>query len=178
VASLPLKTGKAKATYRVMPDSLDSVEVYHFDTGSEAAMRKLVDRVLKTRSAAFVTYGSRGADFEAQVDALHDYHEELWNGPMNYLLRYVAQTRAAKLERVAFSAKNKPLELKLTDTLSDQASKVPLWCQVSPPHWQWRPKTCTQDGQERWMAELQGGEGARYIRFEAVPDGGNIVLTP
>lgn len=169
--ALALKPGKTQTTYRALPKALDAVEAYHIEVGGEKAMRELIARVLAERAAAFVTFGRRGDDFEAQIDALHDHHAELWNGPVKHLLRYVAQRRAATLEVVA-DEKNQPLQLRLSDDLPDAVYRIPLYVQVPC---RWPVNGCTQDGKERGFAEVATDRGGgRFVRFEAVPDAGPI----
>jgi len=178
VSALPVQAGAIQTSYRDLPADLKTVQVYHLETGSEQAIRDLVEQLLDTRSAAFVTYGKRGADFEAQLNALHDYHAELWNGPMQHLLSYVARRRSAKLEETSLAGKFGPWTLTLTDPLPDEVA-VPLSIQAPLPHHQFRLGSCRQDGVARTARKLEahGAKGrAYYVRFEAVPDAGGIVL--
>ena len=162
--------------YRTLPETLDRLHSYHVKLGSEQAIRQAVDRVLTDRSLAILTFGSRGRDFEAQVNALHDRHGELWNGPFDRLVRYQVQARAAKLTVTARPSKFE-LHLKLTDDLPDNVYHEPLFLQIPVPHWQWRAAKCRQNGEERWAALITEPRNHNVLRFSAVPDAGPIVLS-
>lgn len=126
-----------------------------------------------------MTYGKRGADFEAQLNALHDFHAELWNGPMQHLLSYVAERRSATLEQIAYDGRHSPWKLKLTDALPDASHAVPLSIQVPLPHHQFQLGTCIQNGVNHPVRRLEahGSTGrAFHVRFDAIPDAGDIVI--
>jgi hypothetical protein len=175
LTALPVKTGATQATYRVLPESQSQTQVYHLETGSEAAMRALIKRVLAERSAAIVTYGKRGADFEAQIDALHDYHAELWNGPVNALLSYSAQARTAKVTVEQFD-RREGIELRLTDGLADGTHRQPLWLQIGMPHYQFRGRTYQQGDLSGPCLPVQGIRTGTYLRFPMLPGAAPLVI--
>jgi hypothetical protein len=161
--------------YRGIPDGLTSVRSFHLAEGSEATMRSLMERVIANRSLAIVTYGARGKDFELQVNALHDRHAELWNGPADRILRYAAEARNAVLTGPEKQAQS--LAFELTDNLPNAVYREPLSIQVQLPSREWRSVAVTQGGKPIPGIVLTGHEGNTFVRFQAVPDDGPIRIT-
>jgi hypothetical protein len=138
-------------------------------------MRLLMERVIANRSLAILTYGTRGKDFDLQVNALHDRHAELWNGPADRILRYAAEARSAVL--TGPEKQGPVLVFELTDTLPDAVYHEPLSIQVQLPTREWRAIAATQGEKSIPCIVLVGYEGNAFARFQAVPDAGTIRIT-
>jgi len=165
--------------YRALPDDLGVLRSYHIKAGSVDAVRAVMDRVIDRRSLAVVTFGDRGEDFDAQIAALHERQDVMWNGSLDRLRRHLRQARAVTVTIEQFD--RDAVKLTLTDDLPDAIYDQPLEVQIPVPHWQWSDAACTQGETERWCEVIrrpEGGRGDNVIRFRAVPDAGSVMIRP
>lgn len=160
--------------HRLPPGQAETVTSHHLGVGSEPAMRAVIDAVLAQRGWALVTYDSVGEDFQAQVNVFHEFHDQLWNGPADRLLRYFAQVESVEFT-VVEHVPHRKLVLEISDDLPDEVFHEPVSIQLSGLSHKWQQARCTQGGEERFCQYLRAKQ-SRVVRFTAVPDAGLIAL--
>lgn len=107
--------------------------------------------------------------FKAQIDSLKSKEDKLWIAPFNKPVRYHKQRRAEP-QLTKKSEDSETLVLNLTDTLSDNSKyNQPLTIRMEKPSWQ--IYGITQNSEE--INVIEDGDS---IQFNAIPDGGDIVL--
>lgn len=142
---------------------------YHIPKGSVGELEKAINRVLSQRGWGIVTYGERGEDFAEQMDTILHYHSRLWDAPVADVLRYIKEAQTARLFMLRQTEET--LVLQLTDLLpEDDVFNHPLSIEIALPDG-WQRFTATQAGKPVWHGVVRG-----KARFNAVPDGGEILL--
>lgn len=142
---------------------------YHIPQGSVEELQKAINGILNRQGWGIITYGERGADFAEQMDTILDYHARLWDAPVADVLRYIKEAQTARLSMLRQSEET--LVLRLTDLLpEDDVFNQPLTIEIALPDG-WQRFTATQAGKAVWHGVVRG-----KARFNAVPDGGEIVL--
>ncbi|MBL8795631.1 MAG: hypothetical protein JNM56_17125 [Planctomycetia bacterium] len=142
---------------------------YHIPQGSVGELEKAIGGILNRRGWGIITYGERGEDFAEQMDTILHYHSRLWDAPVADVLRYIKEAQTARLSLLRQTEET--LVLQLTDLLpEDDVFNHPLTLEIAlPPGW--RRFKATQAGKPVWHGVVRGG-----ARFNAVPDGGEILL--
>jgi len=150
---------------------------------TDAYKNQMNSAIQKGGWVAFLTHGFEGknngsatyspTNLDAMEGALKwakENDSKVWVAPMGFVGMYIKERNAAKIEAVSGAAAG-TLEYKLTHTIADNISKYdyPLSIRVKSD---WTKVEAKQDGKEI-DASIKDG----YIYFDAVPNGGNIVLS-
>lgn len=111
-------------------------------------------------------------EMEGALKWAKQHDSEIWVAPFGYVVMYIKERKAAKIETVSGAAAG-TMEFKLTHNIADNISKYdyPLSIRVKNSN-NWSTVGASQNG-KAIEASIKDG----YIYFDAVPNGGNIVLS-
>jgi predicted outer membrane repeat protein len=157
-------------------------------TGSEGQLKSTNDftsqmqKVVQSNGwVAFLTHGFQGksngnatyspTDINAIDGALkwaQQNDKDIWVAPMGHVAMYIKERKASKVEITASTASLMTIQLK--HTIADNISKYdyPLSLRVKS---NWEKVEVTQ-GDNKLKSKIDGG----YIYFDAIPNGGDIVV--
>jgi len=157
-------------------------------TGSEGQLKSTNDftsqmqKVVQSNGwVAFLTHGFQGknngsatyspTDLNAIDGALkwaQQNDKDIWVAPMGHVAMYIKERKASKVEVKASTASSMTIQLK--HTIADNISKYdyPLSLRLKS---NWEKVEVTQ-GDNKLKSKIDGG----YIYFDAIPNGGDIVV--
>lgn len=155
--------------YRDYPKNVLRLEDHRIDEGSVPALKQVIEQTLNEHGWAIVSYGRRGDDFSEQMEMILDYHPRLWDASVRDVVRYIREAQTARLDLAAQTEIS--LTLRPTDRSgNDQVFNHALSIEVAlPPGW--AAFTAEQGGKPVWHGVVRG-----KARFNAVPNGGDVVL--
>ena len=133
----------------------------------------------------WITYLSHGIDNDGGYspipsDELEDHVQYLADNPGAFwvatyvdVVRYIRERDAASVTEVSVS--DDELTVEVTDDLDDAIYSVPITIRRTLPEG-WEAVTVSQDGSPL-VAVLVEADGEMAVEFNAVPDGGTVLLT-
>ena len=167
----------------------DWAKVPAFMTGSEGSIKSTGDFTGQMQKASqqsgwvqFLTHGLSGKNngsatysptdpsaIEGALKWANENDSKIWVAPMRDVVMYIKERKASKITAGASSATS--MTFTLTHSIADNISKYnyPLSVRVKSD---WSKVTATQGG-KALAASIKDG----YIYFDAVPNGGDIVLS-
>ena len=114
------------------------------------------------------------AKSEAKLDNLAKYKDRIWIDTFPAVAKYGQERDTATLKTVSSDAKR--IALSLADRMDDTLFDEPLTLKVRLPD-AWTSVRATQGGKPV-AARIVEHDGAAYALVDAIPDRGEIVLTP
>jgi fibronectin type 3 domain-containing protein len=114
------------------------------------------------------------ANFATLMDWLKAQQDsgELWVGRYGDIIRYMKQRLAANLQTVSTGASE--MEFSLSDSLPDEVYNIPLTLEVQVPSSWSASELAVVQADATTAVRASQSNGLFYIRFNAVPDRGNI----
>ena len=168
---------------------LDMMNISSIICGSEGSVRTAanfnsrVDAAVNSKGwCVFLIHGidSDGGwspvssgEIRGHLEYLHANDNKFWVDTFGNVVRYIRERNAASVSEI--SAEENSITVQLTDGLDDAIYNYPITIRRVLPQ-DWPSASAAQNG-ESISAKIVEINSEKYVMFDAIPDGGDIVLT-
>ena len=166
----------------------DFMKISSLTTGSVSSIQTVGDfnnRVQKADSlkgwCVFLIHGidndggyspTQSTVLRAHLNYVKEQNNTYWVAPFGDVVRYIKERNAALIHEL--SNKSTAITLQVTDKLDNAVYNYPITIRRALPK-HWTSATVTQNG-KKVEAKISKKGALKYITFDVVPDGGNVII--